>query len=381
MPAVSCLFYLLFVASLLAGVPDVASGQTTGTSDGKVTDPNGAVLSGATVRIAGPGGARVAFTDSEGRYQFRDLPAGAYSLTVTVEGFTPFAGSVIVTAGQNSSREIALRPAPLDHDIFVTVDVGVGVIHTDKLDIDKDIATVFDRLNGAQVNVREIINTDAARRDLTIRERVKESEYSATLSRASRNRLWFRGQGGVGLGHQELEYTSPTGRTVIGGLVWSPRFRGTAAWVFGSQAPVRPSLPRSRTEVFVQTRWDRVNGATREPAFSGSGRATADLTDIRTRRLELGARFVYERAPVSLWTGVEHFSYSYTLKRSLDIDFASTNPGVSLHSEGTTELSKRGVRLDIGATYEVRRRFALTFDSAVGPEAKRLFVGARIGIR
>jgi hypothetical protein len=56
---------------------------------GQVTDQSGAVIPGIPVTLIGPGGAaREATTEaSEGRYVFRDLPAGTYTLRVRVKGF------------------------------------------------------------------------------------------------------------------------------------------------------------------------------------------------------------------------------------------------------------------------------------------------------
>ena len=57
---------------------------------GQVTDQSGAVVSGIPVTLIGPNGAvvrEVKTEEPEGRYVFRDLPAGTYTLRIRVKGF------------------------------------------------------------------------------------------------------------------------------------------------------------------------------------------------------------------------------------------------------------------------------------------------------
>src|SRR6266849_2825354 len=75
---------------LLVSSSAVILGQAvTGSILGRVTDPTGAVLPGATVQIQNSetGFSQTAQTDSEGRYWVRNLPPGSYDVTVTLTGF------------------------------------------------------------------------------------------------------------------------------------------------------------------------------------------------------------------------------------------------------------------------------------------------------
>ena len=70
---------------------------------GQVTDQSGAVVPGITVGLIGPGGVvREATTEaSEGRYIFRDLPPGTYTLRVHVKGFADVEKpGVVIVRGQ-----------------------------------------------------------------------------------------------------------------------------------------------------------------------------------------------------------------------------------------------------------------------------------------
>src|SRR5581483_9711388 len=84
----SRLLAVAFVVSLL--LTTFGFGQSATTSlRGTVTDPNGAVVVGASVRISDPatGLSRQTTTSSQGEYQFLELPPATYQLTVQASGF------------------------------------------------------------------------------------------------------------------------------------------------------------------------------------------------------------------------------------------------------------------------------------------------------
>src|SRR5262249_22632647 len=64
--------------------------ETTGGLQGTVKDPSGAVVAKALVELKGASlvGSKTQETDESGYYHFVNLPPGAYSLTVTAQGFT-----------------------------------------------------------------------------------------------------------------------------------------------------------------------------------------------------------------------------------------------------------------------------------------------------
>src|SRR5712692_1026586 len=78
---------------------------------GQVTDQSGAVVPHIPVTLLGPGGVvREATTeDSEGRYVFRELPAGTYTLRVRVKGFADIEKpGVVIVRGQPQIVNIQL---------------------------------------------------------------------------------------------------------------------------------------------------------------------------------------------------------------------------------------------------------------------------------
>src|SRR5262245_6647627 len=89
--AMSLLAAFVTLSLLATGV--FAQTATTGNIEGTVTDPNGAVVPGATVKVTSPNLMKVQTTtsDSQGRYRFANLPPGKYTVTVeAVSGFAKF---------------------------------------------------------------------------------------------------------------------------------------------------------------------------------------------------------------------------------------------------------------------------------------------------
>jgi hypothetical protein len=77
---------------------------------GQVTDPSGAVVPAVTVTVIGADGAtHEAQTNEEGRYIFRDLPLGTYTLRIQVKGFADFEKpDVVIARGQPQVVDVPL---------------------------------------------------------------------------------------------------------------------------------------------------------------------------------------------------------------------------------------------------------------------------------
>src|SRR5260370_3830884 len=96
-------FCLVSIIALVISVPALLAQQPTGaTVRGLVADPDDAVIPGATVTLtAASGKATTGTSGSDGIYAIRNVPAGVYSLTVTMKGFSSYVKQgVRVTAGQ-----------------------------------------------------------------------------------------------------------------------------------------------------------------------------------------------------------------------------------------------------------------------------------------
>src|SRR5215510_10616122 len=75
--------------SFVALTSVIAFGQVTSSLSGAVTDPNGAVVAGATVTVknAASGSEFKTVTSNQGTYNVSSLGAGNYIVVVTASGF------------------------------------------------------------------------------------------------------------------------------------------------------------------------------------------------------------------------------------------------------------------------------------------------------
>jgi TonB-dependent receptor len=81
--------------------------QTTGSLQGVITDANARVpVANAMVRVEGTG--LETATDNTGAYRLPSVPAGEHKLTISYIGLEPGSASVVVTAGQVATRDVAL---------------------------------------------------------------------------------------------------------------------------------------------------------------------------------------------------------------------------------------------------------------------------------
>ncbi len=80
---------------------------------GTVSDQTGAVVTGATVTVSGPGGAKLTATsDGQGNYSLKNVPAGTYNFEVSASGFKIFRSeNLALTSAQELSLDVSLEPA------------------------------------------------------------------------------------------------------------------------------------------------------------------------------------------------------------------------------------------------------------------------------
>ena len=112
---------LLIVASI---GPTAALAQTTAAQiTGIVKDPTGAMIPGANVRIENQqtGNFLLTVTSDEGRYLFRSLEPGNYSLTVSMPSFkTQTLTDVVLHVAQSARLDIALEVGQPSETLTVT---------------------------------------------------------------------------------------------------------------------------------------------------------------------------------------------------------------------------------------------------------------------
>jgi hypothetical protein len=106
-----CRLRLIAVVLGALTAPAMVLGQgATGTLQGRVLDPSGAVIPQAQVTVTSASGKTTsAASDATGSYQVRGLPAGAYTVKAATAGFAPFTSTVTLAPGQARTLNIAMQ--------------------------------------------------------------------------------------------------------------------------------------------------------------------------------------------------------------------------------------------------------------------------------
>ena len=133
----------LSLAVALAGAQSVGN---SGSVNGSVVDPTGAVVANATIEIRNPvsGFDRSTTTDAAGKFAFTNIPFNPYHLVVTAEGFAASVQDVEPRSAVPVTLAIKLQVA--SSTTQVTVEAGADLVENDSTfhsDIDKSL---FDKL-------------------------------------------------------------------------------------------------------------------------------------------------------------------------------------------------------------------------------------------
>ena len=114
---------ILFLSVGLLALPLAIAHSAGGRIEGKVTDPKGAIIVGATVIVTDPETNKsfTAITDQQGHYKIEGLPAQTYSLVVSAPGFSEtHRHSVKVEDGAVATVDLSLDIAPVEAAVTVT---------------------------------------------------------------------------------------------------------------------------------------------------------------------------------------------------------------------------------------------------------------------
>ncbi|MEG9437312.1 carboxypeptidase regulatory-like domain-containing protein [Edaphobacter sp. HDX4] len=120
---------------------------------GEITDPQGSVVSGATVRLTNTGTniVQTAVTDGSGNYVITPVPGGEYTLSVSAPGFaTTTTSQIVVQVGQIVRENIKLNVGTATQTVEVTT--AAPLLSTDSATIGQVITN--QQLTGLPLNGR-----------------------------------------------------------------------------------------------------------------------------------------------------------------------------------------------------------------------------------
>jgi hypothetical protein len=126
---------------LLAASDPLGQNANAGGVSGTVTDPTGAVISGATVTLVNvvSGLSRTAPTDASGAFMFPNIPFNPYRISVSAPGFATLSKSVEIRSVVGINLKLVLQIAAAD--ATVTVEASGDLVENDSTfhtDVDRD---------------------------------------------------------------------------------------------------------------------------------------------------------------------------------------------------------------------------------------------------
>ncbi|MGA3130905.1 MAG: TonB-dependent receptor [Terracidiphilus sp.] len=135
---------LPFLALVLIAVSAPAQSGNAGAVRGTVTDPSGAVIPGASVRLSNAlsGLQRTTTTDATGQFAFTNVPFNPYRLSVSANGFASMAQSTEINSSLGTNLKLVLQIAGSSQT--VTVEATGDLIEDDPTfhtDVDRDMFT------------------------------------------------------------------------------------------------------------------------------------------------------------------------------------------------------------------------------------------------
>ncbi|MBI3485014.1 MAG: TonB-dependent receptor [Acidobacteria bacterium] len=211
------IFIFFLLAVVFAGV-FASSGYAqapTGNIRGVVTDPTGAVVPKATVKVTDMRTSQVTEmqTDDSGQWQARQRLPGSYKVRVEASGFTPVELMVDVLAGQTRDADVGLKLA--------TAGATVEVISVAGAQVDTTRATVDGVITAQQIdqlplNARNFLELAALEPGVQVRD---GGNIDPTKEKAYRT-VGISGRGGTGTRVQidGIDVTDETVGTTVANL-------------------------------------------------------------------------------------------------------------------------------------------------------------------
>ena len=166
-----------------------AHAQATGSITGRVLDPSGAALPGATIVVTGQetNQARQTQAGTSGTFTFTFLPIGTYTVHVSDPGFAPLDQKNVSLEGQQSlSLDLTLSPA----GVTSSVDVSAG--ETEAV-VQRSDATLGQTIHAQQVADLPLNGRDFAQLALLTPGTARGEQTTDFLNQGTSSEVSFRG--------------------------------------------------------------------------------------------------------------------------------------------------------------------------------------------
>ena len=230
-------------AALEAASSQSAPNLQPGTIAGEVVDADGAMIQSARITLITPYATSTTTTDRDGRYLFRNVPPGSFTVTVTLSGFTPAVEPGTLQPGETMELpEISLAVA--------TVAVSVDAMSQAQAGIEELHAEEHQRLLGVVPNF--FVSYSWTAPPLTTKQKFVLSWRNATdpaniaLSGATagvqqaENAFAGFGQGAAGYGKRfGADYANLWAGTFMGGAVLPTLFRQDPRYFYKGTGTLR----------------------------------------------------------------------------------------------------------------------------------------------
>ncbi len=381
----------ILAASFLAAMLFAQSGEVS--LRGQVTDPSGAIVPAITITVIGPdGAAQEVQTNAEGRYIFRNLPPGTYTVLIRVKGFADFEkAGVVIAPGQPQvvdaalvlfleKQEVRVEGESPGVSVSPTSNVGALVLKGADLnalsDNPDDLQEELQALagpaagpNGGEIYIDGFSGGRLPPKESIREVRVNQSPFAAEFDRLGFGRIEiftkpgtdkFHGQGNFDFGDAAFNSRNPFAPNKP--PYQSRQFGGNLGGPLGKKASFFIDADRRDVgEVSV------VSALTLDPSYNVTPFSQAVLNP--TWRTTVSPRVDYQLSPKNTLM----VRYSYARRGSLNSgigEFSLLSQGYDVrNTEQTVQLTETAV-LSVRAVNETRFQYARQRNNQTGDNSK-----------
>lgn len=142
----------LLLFALMLACSSASAQARIGNIQGTVKDPNGALVSGASVTVTQPvtGYHQTAQTDAQGTFKLINVPFNTYTVRIEAAGFQATEQHLDLESTLPASLDFTLAVGATSETVTVTAGLDTALVETDRTSSDTDISqTILERPAGA----------------------------------------------------------------------------------------------------------------------------------------------------------------------------------------------------------------------------------------